>query len=65
MSLMLETLTKIGEDGISYARVGNKTLVSIHDPAMVKEVLNIPDGIASRCDATEKEHNFLMLTTAD
>jgi hypothetical protein len=48
MSLMLETLTKIGEDGISYARVGNKTLVSVHDPAMVKEVLNIPDGVASR-----------------
>lgn len=48
MTLMLETLTKIGEDGISYARVGNKTLVSVHEPMMVKEVLQLPDEIASR-----------------
>lgn len=48
MSRMLDTLTKIGEDGISYARVGNKTLVSVHDPTIVREVLTLPDEIASR-----------------
>lgn len=66
MSLMLETLTKIGEDGISYARVGNKTLVSVHDPVMVKEVLNIPDGVASRSVFTLQTHSVQRkLTTID
>lgn len=55
MSLMLERLTKIGEDGISYAQVGNKTLVSVHDPTMVKEVLTFPDGIASRYVASSQD----------
>lgn len=48
MAILLETLTKLGDDGISYARVGNKTLVSVHDPAMVKEVLSFTDKVASR-----------------
>ncbi|KAJ8109622.1 hypothetical protein OPT61_g7328 [Boeremia exigua] len=48
MALMLETLTTIGEDGIAYAQVGNKTLVSVHDPVMAKEVLAFTDKIASR-----------------
>lgn len=48
MALMLETLTTLGDDGIAYAQVGNKTLVSVHDPIMAKEVLAFPDDIASR-----------------
>ena len=45
---LLRALIAIGEDGISYAKIGNKLLVSIHDPAMVREVLNFPDETASR-----------------
>ncbi|KAJ4986766.1 cytochrome P450 78A3 [Stagonosporopsis vannaccii] len=48
MALMLETLTTLGDDGIAYAQVGNKTLVSVHDPVMAKEVLAFTDEIASR-----------------
>nr|GFD54698.1 hypothetical protein [Tanacetum cinerariifolium] len=48
MALMLETLTTLGEEGIAYAQVGNKTLVSVHDPVMAKEVLAFTDKIASR-----------------
>lgn len=48
MALMLETLTALGDDGIAYAQVGNKTLVSVHDPVMAKEVLAFTDKIASR-----------------
>ena len=48
MALMLETLTTLGDDGIAYAQVGNKTLVSVHDPVMVREVLAFTDKIASR-----------------
>lgn len=49
MALMLETLTTLGNDGIAYAQIGNKTLVSVHDPVMAKEVLAFTDKIASRC----------------
>jgi hypothetical protein len=45
---LLRNLIAIGLDGISYAKVGNEVLVSIHDPAMVREVLSFPDEIASR-----------------
>lgn len=45
---LLRNLIAIGGDGISYAKVGDKFLVSIHDPAMVREVLSFPDEIASR-----------------
>lgn len=48
MALMLETLTTLGDEGIAYAQVGNKTLVSVHDPVMAKEVLAFTDKIASR-----------------
>jgi hypothetical protein len=48
MALMLETLTTLGTDGIAYAQIGNKTLVSVHDPVMAKEVLAFTDKIASR-----------------
>ncbi|KAL1643022.1 hypothetical protein SLS61_009410 [Didymella pomorum] len=48
MALMLETLTSLGDEGIAYAQVGNKTLVSVHDPVMAKEVLAFTDKIASR-----------------
>lgn len=48
MALMLETLTTLGNDGIAYAQIGNKTLVSVHDPVMAKEVLAFTDKIASR-----------------
>jgi hypothetical protein len=45
---LLQGLIAIGEDGISYAKIGNEVLVSIHDPAMVREVLSFPDEVASR-----------------
>jgi hypothetical protein len=48
MPQLLEKLTAIGVDGISYANVVNNVLVSVHDPAMVREVLAYPEEIASR-----------------
>lgn len=48
MALMLEALAILGDDGIAYAQVGNKTLVSVHDPVMAKEVLSFTDDVASR-----------------
>lgn len=48
MPQLLGRLIAIGEDGISYAKVVNNVLVSVHDPAMVKEVLSYPEEIASR-----------------
>ncbi|KAH6612080.1 putative cytochrome P450 [Boeremia exigua] len=48
MALMLEKLTTLADDGISYAQVGNKILVSVHDPTMAKEVLAFTDKVASR-----------------
>lgn len=48
MPQLLSRLIAIGEDGISYANVVNNVLVSVHDPAMVKEVLSYPEEIASR-----------------
>ncbi len=48
MPHLLGKLIAIGDDGISYANVVNKVLVSVHDPAMVREVLAFPGEIASR-----------------
>lgn len=48
MPQLLGRLIAIGEDGISYAKVVNNVLVSVHDPTMVKEVLSYPEEIASR-----------------
>ncbi|KAF2626373.1 putative N-alkane-inducible cytochrome P450 [Macroventuria anomochaeta] len=58
MALLLETLTTLGEDGIAYAQVGNKTLVSVHDPVMAKEVLAFTDKIASRQEPCSYEPLF-------
>lgn len=48
MPQLLGNLIAIGGDGISYAKVVNKVLVSLHDPAMLREVLAYPEEIASR-----------------
>lgn len=49
MPQLLSKLIAIGEDGISYTNVVNNVLlVSVHDPAMVREVLTYPDEIAPR-----------------
>ena len=48
MPHLLEKLIAIGEGGISYANVVNNILISVHDPAMVREVLAYPTEIASR-----------------
>ena len=48
MPYLLEKLIAIGEGGISYANVVNNVLISVHDPAMVREVLSFPTEIASR-----------------
>ncbi|KAG6986587.1 hypothetical protein G7Y79_00077g099790 [Physcia stellaris] len=45
---LLEKLIAIGSDGISYANLVKSTLVSVHDPALVKEVLSYPEEVASR-----------------
>ena len=48
MPQLLGKLIAIGDGGYSYANVVNKVLVSVHDPAMVREVLAYSGGIASR-----------------
>ena len=48
MPYLLGKLIAIGDNGISYASVVNNILVSVHDPAMVREVLAYPEEIASR-----------------
>ena len=48
MPKLLGKLIAIGEDGVSYANVVNNVLVSVHDPAMVREVHSYPDEVASR-----------------
>ena len=45
---LLGKLIAIGDNGISYAKVVNKVLVSVHDPAMIREVLTFSGEIASR-----------------
>lgn len=48
MPQLLGKLIALGDSGISYANVVNKTLVSVHDPAMIREVLAYSGEIASR-----------------
>ena len=48
MPKLLGKLIAIGDDGISYTNVVNNVLVSVHDPAMVREVLAYPEETASR-----------------
>ena len=48
MPYVLDKLIALGEGGISYANVFNNVLLSVHDPAMVREVLSYPTEIASR-----------------
>ncbi|KAF2826716.1 putative N-alkane-inducible cytochrome P450 [Ophiobolus disseminans] len=48
MPRVIESLTTVGGDGISYAKVFNVTLVSVHTPAMIKAVLAFPEENASR-----------------
>ena len=45
---LLGRLIALGDNGISYANIGNRFLVSVHDPAMVREVLAYSGDIASR-----------------
>ena len=45
---LLGKLIAIGDNGISYVKVVNKFLVSVHDPAMIREVLAYSGEIASR-----------------
>ena len=45
---LLGKLIALGDNGISYAKVGNRFLVSVHDPAMIREVLSYSGEIASR-----------------
>ena len=48
MPHLLDKLIAIGEGGISYANVANNILISVHDPAMVREVLSYSTESASR-----------------
>ena len=45
---LLVKLIALGDNGISYARVVNKFIVSVHDPAMIREVLSYSGEFASR-----------------
>ena len=45
---LLGKLIALGENGISYAKIGNRFIVSVHDPAMIREVLSYSGEIASR-----------------
>src|SRR3954447_10483605 len=38
MPQLVSRLTTIGNDGISYANIVSNVLVSVHDPAMVREI---------------------------
>ena len=48
MPQLLGKLIAIGDDGVSYAKVVNNILVSVHEPAMVREVHAYSEEIASR-----------------
>ena len=45
---LLEKLMAVGSGGISYANLVKSTLISVHSPALAKEVLNYSEEIASR-----------------
>lgn len=48
MPQLLGRLIAISDGGILYANLVKNVLVSVHDPAMVKEVLSHPEEVASR-----------------
>ena len=48
MPPLLSKLIAIGVDGISYVNVVNKVLISVHDPALIREILALPEEVASR-----------------
>ena len=48
MPPLLGKLIAIGDNGISYVAIVNKVLVSVHDPAMIREILALPEEVASR-----------------
>lgn len=45
---ILSKLIAIGDEGISYVKIGNTILVSIHEPIMVRTVMTYSDEIATR-----------------
>lgn len=45
---LLNRLIAISNDGISYTNVAKTVVVLIHEPALVREVLNLPVEVASR-----------------
>ena len=45
---LLSRMMAVGSEGISYTNLLGNVVVSIHDPAMMREVLKYPDDIASR-----------------
>ena len=45
---LLGKLVALGDNGISYAKIVDQYLVSVHHPAMIREVLAYSGEIASR-----------------
>ena len=45
---ILGKLVTIGVDGISYARIVNKVIISIQDPMMAQQILTFPNEVSSR-----------------
>ncbi|KAM7217249.1 Cytochrome P450 [Rhypophila decipiens] len=61
---LMDRLIDTGGEGISYANVAGSVVVSVHEPAMVKEVLSLPDEIASReGDASTSKVNWTPVST--
>ncbi|KAK4216798.1 putative cytochrome P450 [Rhypophila decipiens] len=61
---LMGRLIDTGGEGISYANVAGSVVVSVHEPAMVKEVLSLPDEIASReGDASASRVNWTPVST--
>jgi hypothetical protein len=54
MPRLMESLIAVGGEGISYAKCLNVTLVSIHNPAIVKRILALPEDDASRYCRTSR-----------
>lgn len=45
---LLSRLIMIGDHGVSYTTVAGRVLVSVHDSAMIREVLALPEDLVSR-----------------
>ena len=45
---LVDQLIAIGQDKISYTKIGGVTLVSIQDPVLTREMLSLPPSMASR-----------------